>query len=62
MTFHVYMCVKLTTGDLYYDSYPTQPTSTYTYRVTIAPRVRGSAIKSFDVLKIITTTVNVIQY
>ena len=62
MTFLVYMCVKFITRDLYLDSYPTHPATTYTCGVTIAPRVRGGAIKSFEVLKIIATIVNVIQH
>ena len=62
MTFLVYMCVKLTARDLYHESYPAHPTRTYTYGVTIPPRVRGGAIKSFEVLKIVATIVNVIQH
>ena len=35
------MCVKLPPGDLNPDSYPLHLISTYTYGVTIAPRVCG---------------------
>ena len=35
------MCVKLPPGDLNPISYPTHLTSTYTCRVTIAPRMCG---------------------
>ena len=35
------MCVKLSSGDLNLESYPFTPTSTYTYGVTTALRVRG---------------------
>ena len=39
------MCVKLSPKDLNPDLYPLHPTSIYTYRVTIAPRVcDGSAL------------------
>ena len=60
MTFLVNMCVKLTTRDFYHDSYSPYPTNTYTCGVTIMPRVRGGAIKSFEVL--IATIVNVIPH
>ena len=53
MTFLVYMCVKLTTRDLYHDFYSPHLTSTSICGVTIAPRVCGATIKSFEVLKII---------
>ena len=33
------MCVKPSPGDLNPGPYPPHPTSTYTYEVTIAPRV-----------------------
>ena len=35
------MCVKLPHGDFNPGPYPPHPTSTYTYGVTIAPRVCG---------------------
>ena len=35
------MCVKLHPKDLNPDPYPQHPTSTYTYGVTIGPRVCG---------------------
>ena len=54
------MCVKLTTRELYHDSFPAHHTTTC--GVTIVPRVRGGAIKSFEVLKIIATIVNVIKH
>ena len=62
MTLPVYMCVKLTIRDLYHDSYPPHPTISYTCGVTIVAGVRGGAIKSFEVLIIIATIVNVIQH
>ena len=62
MTFLVYMCVKLTTRDLYHDSYSPHLTSTYTCGVTIAPRLRGGAIKTSEVQKIIATILNVIPH
>ena len=34
----VYVCVKLPPRDLNLSPYPPHPTSTYTYKVTIAPR------------------------
>ena len=40
----VYICVKLPSEDLNYDSYPPYPTSTYTCGVTIAPRVHGDRL------------------
>ena len=61
-SFLVYKWVKLTTRDLYHDSYCSHPTSIYTFEVTITPRVRGCAIKSFEVLKFIATIVNVILH
>ena len=38
------MCVKLPSGYLNLGPYPSQPTSTYTCRVTITPRVCGGEI------------------
>ena len=35
------MYVKLLPKDLNFSSYPPHPTSTYTYEVTIAPKVSG---------------------
>ena len=35
------MCVKLPPGDLNFSPYPPHPISTYTYGLTIAPRVCG---------------------
>ena len=37
------MCVKLPSGDLNPDPYPPHLISTYTCRVTIAPRVCGGS-------------------
>ena len=36
------MCVKLPPENLNHNPYPPHPTSNYTYRVTITPKVRGS--------------------
>ena len=62
MAFPMYMCLKLTTRELYHDSYPPHPTSTYTCEVKITPGVCGGAINNFEVLKIIATIVNDIQH
>ena len=35
----MYICVKLPPGDLNPNPYPLHPTSTYTYRLIITPRV-----------------------
>ena len=40
----MYMCVKLPPKNLNSDPYPPHSTSTYTYRVTIAPKVCGGKI------------------
>ena len=41
------MCVKLPLEDLNPNPYPPHPTSTYTYGVTVAPRVCGGKNNSF---------------
>ena len=41
------MCVKFLPKDLNLDSYFLHPTNTYTYRVTITPKIYGGICETF---------------
>ena len=47
------MCVKLPPKDLNPNSCPSHPTSTYIYKVIIAPRVCNGKTKQYEMCKIV---------